>query len=75
MPLMVPWIQVAPARTAATEHAVPNPKSLCPCQWMGTPSPTQRFTSATRKSTASGPQTPIVSTTTSSAAPASSAAR
>jgi len=36
--LIVPWIQVAPARTAATAEAVATPKSLCPWKWTGSPS-------------------------------------
>ena len=36
MPLIVPWIHVAPACTAATAAAVARPKSLWPCQWIGT---------------------------------------
>ena len=36
MPLIVPWIHVAPARTAATAVAVASPKSLWPWKWTGT---------------------------------------
>ena len=38
IPLIVPWIQVAPARTAATADAVASPKSLWPWKWTGIPS-------------------------------------
>src|SRR5256885_277519 len=39
MPLIVPWIQRAPARTAATAPAVASPKSLWPRKRIGIPAP------------------------------------
>ena len=39
MPLIVPWIQRAPARTAATADAVASPKSLWPWKCTGTSRP------------------------------------
>ena len=39
MPLIVPWTQVAPARTAAAAAAVARPKSLWPWKWTGTSGP------------------------------------
>ncbi len=35
----MPWIQRAPAFTAATALAVASPKSLCPWKWIGTSGP------------------------------------
>jgi hypothetical protein len=44
MPLMVPWIQSAPPRTAAMAAAVAKPISLWPCQCIGTDFPTHDLT-------------------------------
>ena len=74
MPLIVPWIQRAPARTAATADAVATPKSLCPWKWTGTADPTSSTVCPTNSPTASGEAMPSVSTTTTSLAPASTAA-
>ena len=73
IPLIVPWIQVAPARTAATADAVASPKSLWPWKWTGTSGPTVSTVRPTRSATASGEAMPSVSTTTTSRAPASTA--
>ncbi len=73
IPLIVPWIQEAPARTAATAAAVASPKSLCPWKWIGTSGPSHSRVRPTSSATASGVATPIVSTTTASFAPASTA--
>src|SRR5437868_7326454 len=73
IPLMVPWIQVAPARTAAAALAVASPKSLWPWKCTGVPS-SHWIIRPTRPCTASGAATPSVSTTATSRAPASTAA-
>ena len=72
IPLTVPCTHVAPAWTAAMAAAVASPKSLWPCQWTGTSS--HSTVRPTRYAAASGVATPIVSTATTSVAPASTAA-
>ena len=59
------------ALTAATAFAVARPKSLCPWKCTGISGPTSSRVRSTSSPTASGPATPIVSTTTTSEAPAS----
>ena len=73
MPLIVPWTQLAPARTAATAEAVASPKSLWPWKWTGTSGPIHSTVRPTSSATASGEAIPRVSTTATSFAPASTA--
>ena len=73
MPLIVPWIQRAPARTAATAAAVATPKSLWPWKCTGTSGADPLDRRPTSSATASGEAIPSVSTTTTSRAPASTA--
>ena len=53
--------------------AVASPKSLWPWKWIGIPAPSHSRVRPTSDPTASGVATPIVSTTTASCAPASTA--
>ncbi len=55
MPSAEPWSLVAPASSAASADATPNPRSLCPCQSTPASTPTSATTVFANRTTAVAP--------------------